>query len=84
MSVSLYREKKIIEDEFDGLKPCPFCGSTKVTLIRPVSLTGEFVFAVNCVNCETGINHNGIEFYDSWREAAKAWNRRTNNGTKRD
>ena len=64
----------------EELKPCPFCGSEKVKLIRPQVISGEYVYGVTCVNCEIGINRNGFMFFSDWKEATAAWNRRVDDG----
>lgn len=62
----------------NDLKPCPFCGSKKVKLIRPQVVSGEYVYGVYCIDCETGINRNGFMFFSDWKEATDAWNTRAN------
>lgn len=61
------------------LKPCPFCGSSKVKLINPQTLGGDYKYTVVCVSCEIGIVNSdyGLRLYEGWKDAVRAWNGRT-------
>lgn len=57
------------------LKPCPFCGGKAVTFYRDQPTHDSKVYGVTCMSCSARV------FGYSLKEAAaKAWNRRADNG----
>ena len=67
----------------EGLKPCPFCGSIPVIegivprLHRP---SRNHPYSVVCYGCDLlfGYDEDYGGIFDSYEEAANAWNRRAN------
>lgn len=69
------------------LKPCPFCGAVdpeeqekdkrkkRLGLLKKPGPLGD-VWLVICCGCGTSSNN-----YDTPKQAIRAWNRRTKNGT---
>ena len=51
------------------LKPCPFCGSDELFIDE-----GEYRndYSINCTDCGCRIG-----YFDTYAQAASAWNRRT-------
>lgn len=57
------------------LKPCPFCGSTKIKLWHsPFGVGGR------CENCGASSGYETKFNGETREDAAKAWNRRANGG----
>lgn len=53
------------------LKPCPFCGSA-------ARMRGHIGYYVDCSNNEYFVS-NTLVYFETEKEAAEAWNRRTGN-----
>lgn len=63
------------------LKPCPFCGSTKVHVICFKQRGAFFTWNAE-INCECGVNMSFRAVRAAWATEAltRAWNRRAGNG----
>ena len=62
------------------LKPCPFCGATQIgdKCERNVAITKYLkigCYKVFCYKCGTS-----SDWYDTEKQAARAWNRMADNG----
>lgn len=56
----------------ETLKSCPFCGSRKVTIIERSFFNFVNNYGVECDYC----NAQTYQFFESKKDAIKAWNRR--------
>jgi hypothetical protein len=63
--------KRPVVDPVTGLLPCPFCGSTKVRILKTHPPYGSVWRDVECVECLAGLGGHGEA------EAKIMWNRRT-------
>ena len=58
--------------ENENLKPCPFCGSDDLRLVKTIS-TGRYI--MKCLGCRKQVYFDSVECMDR-KEAISAWNRR--------
>lgn len=58
-------------DNGSELKPCPFCGSNRISV--------EYLYFRPYIRCEKC--HAQIPCYNTYPKAKEAWNRRANNGS---
>ena len=56
----------------EDLKPCPFCGSEKVAVIRHKFRYLEVSYGIECPDCNT----QSYQFFKTRQEAIDAWNTR--------
>lgn len=64
----------------DGLKPCPFCGGTNVSVFGPYGWYSQFGITHSCATFYNGAQEIAQGFH-SKADAIAAWNTRTK-GTK--
>lgn len=62
------------------LKPCPFCGNTKISVVRS-KYTGDDGWYAE-IKCKCGADMKFWALKKSWAEETtiSAWNRRADNG----
>lgn len=64
------------------IKPCPFCSSVNLSIKRDSEVEWYFVI---CHSCGTeGPFKNGSIAYSYKESAIKAWNRRSNDGERKE
>lgn len=61
----------------DKLKPCPFCGSEKCATRRHKNVYGDIWWEARCNNCGAELSN---KLFDTDEDAARAWNRRADDG----
>lgn len=59
------------------LKPCPFCGSEKCATRIHKNVYGDIWWEARCNNCGAELSN---KLFDTDEDAARAWNRRADDG----
>ena len=58
------------------LKPCPFCGTKYVGVLKGRRVSGVNIYKVRCENTQCDVMPETIWFDDEEQKAIEAWNRR--------
>jgi Lar family restriction alleviation protein len=66
-------EDKYLEEHYKRVKPCPFCGSTRVLAEKSDNYGKCYVW---CDGCLAEGPNKSVELFDEYQNAFDAWNNR--------